>query len=249
MGGRLNGKIALITGAAVGLGAAHARVFAQEGARTIVADRQVEAGEAVVQGIRERGGEASFVELDVSSEASWQAAIAATLRLHGGLTTLVNNAGIYHAFGLEEETLESYSRMIAVDQTGVFLGMKAAMPALKASGHGAIVNISSVMGLMGTTRCFSYHAAKAAVRMMSKTAALEYGPANVRVNSIYPGSIPTEAHSGVRAEDRKAIDAMIPLRRSGVPEDIAHASLFLCSDEARYITGAELSVDGGLYPG
>jgi 2,5-dichloro-2,5-cyclohexadiene-1,4-diol dehydrogenase 2 len=249
MNDSLRGKIALVTGASSGIGRAHAQLFAASGAEVVVTDRQDEPGRAVAEGIVMNGGKAIFVHLDVSDESNWTAAIDLTLRSFGGLTTLINNAGIYHAAGLEEETRESWERLISVDQTGVFLGMKTTMSALRASGNSSIVNISSVLGLMGNTRCFAYHAAKAAVRMMSKTAALEFGQYNVRVNSIYPGSIPTAAHQGVREEDQAAVNAAIPLRRSGVPEDVARASRFLCSDEANYITGAELSVDGGLYPG
>lgn len=247
MSKQLDGKVALISGAAKGLGEAHARVFADAGARIAVADVDERAGRAVVEKIISAGGEAIFIRLDVSQETEWAKAIAETLKAFGKLTTLINNAGIYHAYGLEEETHESWSRLIAIDQTGVFLGMKAAMPALKASGHGAIVNISSVMGIMANTRAFSYHAAKAAVRMMSKTAAIEYGPDNVRVNSVYPGAIPTASHDGVREEDRVAVYAAIPMKRPGVPEDIARTSLFLCSDAANYVTGAEIVVDGGLH--
>ncbi len=189
------------------------------------------------------------MELDVTNEENWKQIVAATVGRYGKLTSLINNAGIYNAAGLEDESTASWARLVAVDQTGVFFGMKAAMPHLVASGHGAVVNISSIMALIGNLRCFGYHAVKGAVRSMSKTAAAEYGSRNVRINSIYPGAIEARSHADTAPGDVDATLRATPMGRKGVPEDVAYASLFLCSDEANYITGAELSIDGGMYAG
>jgi NAD(P)-dependent dehydrogenase (short-subunit alcohol dehydrogenase family) len=249
MSGRLAGKSALISGAASGLGAAQARRFAAEGASVILGDLQTELGEAVAAEIRSRGGRARFVRLDVTEPASWDAAVAEAKEHHGGLTTLVNNAGIFHPGGLEAESLDGWSRMIAVNQTGVFNGMKAAMAALVASGNGAIVNISSLFGIIGSANAISYHASKGAVRIMGKAAALELVKKGVRVNTIFPGQIQTPILGDITPEQDAAIKAAIPMGRVGQPEEIAAACLFLASDEARYITGAELVIDGGWSAG
>jgi NAD(P)-dependent dehydrogenase (short-subunit alcohol dehydrogenase family) len=245
MSGRLAGKSALISGAARGLGAAQARRFAHEGAAVVLGDIQTDLGEAVAAEIRGTGGRARFVCLDVTDSASWDAAVAEAQQHHGGLTTLVNNAGIFHPGGLEAESLDGWSRMIAVNQTGVFNGMKAAMAALVASGNGAIVNISSLFGIIGSPNAISYHASKGAVRVMGKAAALELVKKGVRVNTIFPGQIQTPILGDITPEQDAAIKASIPMGRVGQPEEIAAACLFLASDEAGYITGAELVIDGG----
>jgi NAD(P)-dependent dehydrogenase (short-subunit alcohol dehydrogenase family) len=244
---RLRGKVALITGSAQGIGEGHAKIFARAGAKIVVADIQEDRGQRVAESIAADDAEAIFVPLDITNQDSWCKAIDATLSKFGQLTTLVNNAAIYFANKLEEETKESWDRMILFDQTSVFFGMQAALPALERSGNGAIVNISSNAGLIPQFSCFSYHAAKAAVRMMSNTAALEYATRNVRINSIYPGWIETPMHAHLRPDELEASRNAIPMKKPGYPHDIALASLFLCSDEARYITGAELSVDGGFH--
>lgn len=249
MAGRLKGKIAIITGAASGIGSAHARLFAAEGARVVATDIDTERGEALVMRVCDDGGDAIFLKHDVTSEASWQSIVDAAVQVYGGLTTLVNNAGINQMNGVEEETLEGWHRLIAIDQTGVWLGMKTAMPHLRASGNGAIVNMSSTLGMMGTVTCIAFHAAKGAVRVMSKAAAIEYADQGVRVNSIYPGMTDTPALDGMLPEEREMIRTSIPMKRIGRPEEIAHCSLFLCSDDASYVTGAEIVVDGGLRPG
>lgn len=247
--GRLSGKVAIITGGGSGIGAAHARVFACEGARVAVTDIRLSAAESVVAGIVADGGEAIAIEHDVASEDSWDEAIGKTLEAFSVLTTLVNNAGLNHMRGVEEETLQGWNHIVSIDQTGTFLGMRAAMPHLRASGNGAIVNISSVLAMMATVTCFSFHGAKSAIRGMSKAAAQEYAAKGVRVNSIYPGMIDTPQLGTMLPEEREMIRTSIPVKRIGNPEEIAQCSLFLCSDDASYVTGAELVVDGGLFPG
>ena len=219
MAQRLTGKIALVTGGASGIGSGIARVFASENATVIVGDLNEQAGQKIVASIREDGGNASFVHLDVTSSDSWSSAI--------------------------DWVVAGWHKMIAVNQTGVFLGMKTAMPALLKSGNAAILNISSLWGLRGSPDAITYHAVKGAVRVMSKGCAMEFARRNVRVNTIFPGVIKTPIQADVPAEALDALNAQIPLGVMGMPEDIAHGALYLCSDEARYVTGAELSIDGG----
>lgn len=250
MVGRLEGKVALISGGASGLGEAQAMLYAREGARVMIGDLQEALGAGVVAKIMAEGGEAVFTRLDVTDLASWQAAVALTVETFGKLTTLVNNAGIFHPGGIVDETPEGWAKMVAVNQTGVFYGMKAGAPELVKAGAGsAIVNISSLYGLIGSPGAISYHASKAAVRVMGKGAALEFVKQGVRVNTIFPGQIRTPILGDITPEQDAAIKASIPMGVVGDPMDIAHASLFLASDEARYITGAELWVDGGWYAG
>ncbi|WP_298174036.1 glucose 1-dehydrogenase [Novosphingobium sp.] len=250
MSGRLEGKVALISGGASGLGEAQAMLYAREGARVLIGDLQEDLGAGVVAKIKDAGGKAAFTRLDVTDLASWQTAVALTVETFGKLTTLVNNAGIFHPGGIVDETPEGWAKMVAVNQTGVFYGMKAGAPELVKAGTGsAIVNISSLYGLIGSPGAISYHASKAAVRVMGKGAALEFVKQGVRVNTIFPGQIRTPILGDITPEQDAAIKASIPMGVVGEPMDIAHASLFLASDEARYITGAELWVDGGWYAG
>lgn len=249
MAGRLAGKVAIITGAGSGIGAAHARVFAREGAKTVVSEIRENVGRAVVDEINAAGGDALFAHHDVADEASWAGVVEATVARFGGITTLVNNAGLNHMRGVEDETVEGWNHIVSIDQMGTWLGMRAAMPHLRASGNGAIVNISSVLGIMATVTCLSFHAAKGAVRMMSSAAAQEYAAQGVRINSIYPGMIDTPQLDTMLPEEREMIRTSIPMKRIDLPEEVANCSLFLCSDEASYVTGAEIIVDGGLRPG
>jgi NAD(P)-dependent dehydrogenase (short-subunit alcohol dehydrogenase family) len=241
------GKIALISGGASGLGAAQATVFACEGAKVVIGDLQEDLGAQTVAAIVAAGGEARFIRLDVTVKASWDAAVAHVVREFGALTTLVNNAGIFHPGGIETETEAGWSKMIAVNQTGVFLGMKAAVPELLKTGNSAIVNISSLFGLIGSPDAISYHASKAAVRVMSKGAALEFAKRGIRVNTIFPGQIRTPILAGITPEQDAAIKSTIPMGEVGDPMDIALGSLYLASDEAKYVSGAELWIDGGWY--
>ena len=247
MAGRLDGKVALVSGGASGIGAAHARVFAAEGAKLVAGDLQEDKGRAVVEAVNRDGGEAIFVQLDVARQADWERAVGEAVSRFGKLTTLINNAGIYWPRGTEEETLEGWNTMIAVNQTGVWLGMKAAVPAMREAGGGAIVNISSLYGLIGSPGSITYHATKGAVRLMTKSAALEYVKEGIRVNSIHPGQIDTPILSGLTPDQNEQIKAATPMGRLGRPEEIAYGSLYLCSDEAAYTTGAELVIDGGWF--
>jgi 2,5-dichloro-2,5-cyclohexadiene-1,4-diol dehydrogenase 2 len=247
MAGRLTGKVALISGGASGIGAAHVQVFAAEGAKVVSGDVQEEPGRAVVETVNKSGGEAVFVRLDVTKETDWVSAVNTAVSRFGKLTTLINNAGIYWPQGIEAETMEGWNKMVAVNQTGVWLGMKAAIPAMRNAGGGAIVNISSLYGLIGSPSSITYHATKGAVRLMTKAAALEYARQGIRANSIHPGQIDTPILAGLTPEQDAQIKEMTPLRRMGRPEEIAYGSLYLCSDEAAFVTGAELVIDGGWF--
>ena len=249
MANRLSGKIALISGAASGLGAAQAKLFASEGAKVVIGDVQVDLGSSVAASIKAAGGAAIFTRLDVTDEASWRAAVETARATFVGLTTLVNNAGIFHPGGIGGETVEGWAKTIAVNQTGVFLGMKTAEAALLESKNAAIVNISSLFGIIGSPNAISYHASKGAVRVMSKGAALEYAKRGIRVNTIFPGQIKTPILGDITPEQDKAFKAAIPMGIVGDPIDVAYASLYLCSDEAKYVSGAELVVDGGWSAG
>ena len=251
--GRLEGKVALISGAARGMGKAEAILFADEGARVVVCDVRDDEGKAVAAGI---GDAALYQHLDVTSEDDWERAIEATEGAFGRLDVLVNNAGIAEAAPLAEMTLDSYRRVTEVNQTGVFLGMRAAVEPMTRAGGGSIINISSIDGLIGMDFILSYVASKWAVRGMTKTAARELAPRGIRVNSIHPGFIYT--HLAVESEEALApthavLDAhterLAPMKRTGEPEEIARLALFLASDESSYSTGSEFVADGGLTSG
>ncbi|MHB8511624.1 MAG: glucose 1-dehydrogenase [Actinomycetota bacterium] len=241
MGGRLSGKTALVTGAARGTGEATARLFASEGARVVIADVLDAEGEAVA---KEIGDSASFAHLDVSNEDDWASALKPLDRLD----VLINNAGILRFASIEEEALGDYMKVINVNQVGVFLGMRAAIPLMKKAGGGSIVNVSSVEGLRGLPRLSAYAASKFAVRGMTKVAAVELGKFGIRVNSIHPGGVDTPMVREQGLQSVENIDFIfkgIPLRRAGKPADLANMMLFLASDESSYCTGAEFVIDGG----
>lgn len=237
-------RVSLVTGAASGIGAAAARRLAQEGP-VAVCDIDDVRGANVVDGIRSSGGTAIYVHLDVSDESQWESAVAAVLGEFGRIDVLVNNAGIPDWDPLEEESLEVYMRTIEVNQVGTWLGMKHCAAALKASGAGAVVNISSIFGVSGGFGGVSpgYHSSKGAVRTLTKTAALGWAKDNVRVNSIHPGVIVTPLIDGM---DRAGLLAITPLGRLGEPEEVAEAIAFLAGPASSFITGAELNVDGGF---
>lgn len=247
--GRLDGKVALISGAASGLGAAEAELFAREGAHVVVGDIQTEAGQSVVDRIAAAGGEAAFTALDVTSAQSWQQAVGFAVKRFGGLTTLVNNAGIFRMGGVRTTTPEIWSDVIAVNQTGTLLGMQAAAPELLKAGRAAIVNIASIYAITPSPDALSYHASKSAVRMMSRAAALEFARQGIRVNTILPGRIDTPIAGDIAPGQLAAVNARIPMGWTGDPIDIAHGVLYFASDDARYVTGAELIIDGGWYAG
>jgi 2,5-dichloro-2,5-cyclohexadiene-1,4-diol dehydrogenase 2 len=247
MAGRLEGKVVLISGGASGIGEAHAHAFAAEGAKVLIGDIQEKMGKDVADaiGITNSGGQAAFTNLDVSSEASWNDAVKKAVNLYGKLTTLINNAGIGMVGGVTTESQESWDKTIAVNQKGVWYGMKTAIPEMLKAGGGAIVNISSVYGIIGSPGMLSYHASKGAVRLMSKAAALEYATKGIRINSVHPGIIATPLAKTLPKEFIDDIFSKTPMGRFGKPVEIANGSLFLCSDEASFITGAELVIDGG----
>ena len=245
MMGRLDGKIALITGAARGQGAAAARRFVAEGARVMIADVLAEEGKALAG---ELGDAACFQPLDVGDERAWAEAVTELERVFGGLDVLVNNAGILFFAPLADTSLADYERVIRTNQIGTFLGMRSAVPALKKAGGGSIINISSVEGLAGMPMLTAYAASKFAIRGMTKVAAMELGPEGIRVNSVHPGGIDTQMVStalGGIAVDPNAVGQFVTLGRVGQPDEVANLVLFLASDESSYCTGGEFVIDGG----
>jgi cyclopentanol dehydrogenase len=245
---RLDGKVALISGGARGMGAAEARLFAREGAKVTIADVLEREGRQLEAQINETGGQALFIALDVTSEVQWQKAIATTVARFGKLNVLVNNAGIGSYGKVEDKTVEEWDRVMAVNATGVFLGTKHAIPEMRKAGGGSIINISSQLGMVAMeTVGPEYHTSKGAVRIFTKAAAIQYAKDNIRVNSVHPGPIltPMTANTVADAELYKRFLGRIPMGRYGRPEEIAYGVLFLASDESSYITGSELVMDGG----
>jgi len=244
---RLEGRVALITGAASGIGRATAERLAREGAAVVITDIQDEAGAAAAKEIAESGARAIFVHHDVTSEDDWTAAVARAKEEFGGLDILVNNAGMGDLKTIEDTTLAEWERTVAIDQTGVFLGMKHAADVLAASGHGSVINISSIFGTSGGFGTSpAYHAAKGAVRTLTKNVALHWAEKGVRVNSIHPGFIATpilEQAKGTPVE--QGMIALTPMGRLGRPEEIAAGVAYLASDDASFVTGLELYIDGG----
>jgi NAD(P)-dependent dehydrogenase (short-subunit alcohol dehydrogenase family) len=245
---RLAGKVALVSGAASGMGQSEATIFAREGAKVIVGDILEAEGKDVVDSIAKAGGQARFVKLDVTNEKSWQDAVATAVSAFGRLDILVNNAGISGTFDPDTLSVSAWDRLMEVNAKGVFLGMKYAVPAMEKAGGGAIVNISSISGFAGQDRVhMAYNASKGAVRIMTKSAAVQFGKLGIRVNSVHPGIMPPMRTSVGSADPvwRERSLRHVPLKREGRVEEVAHAVLFLASDEASYITGTELVVDGG----
>ncbi len=244
----MDGKVALVTGAARGIGAATARLLASEGAAVTVTDVNETEGVSVADEITSDGGRARFVRLDVSSADHWASAVAATVDAYGRLDVLVNNAGIYSASTVEETSTDQWDAIMETNAKGSLLGIQAALPALRKSGGGCIVNISSITGLVGREIGGAYGASKAAVRLLTKYAAVQHAQHAVRVNSIHPGAVDTQmiAANISSPEGRANSVSRIPMGRLGSVDDVANAVLFLASDEASYITGAELVIDGGM---
>ena len=246
---RLENKVALITGAASGMGASMARIFAGEGAKVVVADGLEEEGRAVVADITRSNGVAMFHPLDVRNEAQWKTAIDATLAAYSRLDILVNDAAMSgSAITADLFDTAAWDRLMAVNARGVFFGIKFAIPVMRAQGGGSIVNISSLSGIIGQREVHvGYSASKGAVRTLTKAAAVQHGADNIRVNSVHPGLMPPMRSSGRTAdpEIRAGLLRQVPMGRAGRVEEVANAVLFLASDEASYITGAELCVDGG----
>ena len=238
---RFDNQVFLITGAARGLGAAQARRLVAEGARVVLADLLADEGRAVAKGL---GAAASFVELDVGDEAQWVAAVAAAERV-GPLNGLVNNAGIFKPLPMAQTDTALYNFHVRVNQLGTYLGMRTSVAAFERSGGGSIVNISSAAGLFGVPNAVAYTATKWAVRGMTKAAAKELGGRNIRVNSVHPGMIDTEMVRERAADVNQALVQAQPIKRMGTADEVAGLVLFLLSAEARYMTGAELAIDGG----
>jgi len=242
---RLANKVALITGAAGGQGTAEAELFVREGAAVVLTDIDAAAGERLAKRLTEQGGKALFRVQDVASEAGWQEIVAAALSAFAGLHILVNNAGTIARQGIVDTTLEAWNRTVAVNLTGALLGMKYCAPAIRDSGGGAIVNISSTAGLTAHDDA-AYTATKWGLRGLTKTAVLQFSPWNIRVNSIHPGQIADTGffRSGSEAFAHAA-RAAIPMHRQGTPQECAELVLFLASEEASFISGAEIAIDGG----
>lgn len=244
----LAGKVALVTGGARGQGAAEARIFAERGAKVMICDVLDEDG---MKTASEIGANAAYTHLDVTNESQWQAAVKATVDKFGKLTSLVNNAGIADMNALKEMSVEQYMKTINVNQVGVFLGMKSVVGAMQTAGGGAIVNISSIAGMLGAVGGIAYCASKFAVRGMTKVAALELGPLNIRVNSIHPGGILTRmlTDAGLTSDGANDLFSAAPIGRIGQPEEMATLAAYLISDDSSYSTGSEFVADGGLTAG
>ncbi|MGA5123095.1 SDR family NAD(P)-dependent oxidoreductase [Streptomyces pseudogriseolus] len=247
-GRRLDGKVALITGATGGIGAATAELFAREGARLVLTDVASEPLQKLARRIEAGGAEVTTALLDVSSARGWEEVTALVRDRFGVLDVLVNVAGILDWPGVEDTREEVWDRVIDVNQKGTWLGMRAAMPLLRASGNASVINTSSVLGLVGSGAAAAYQASKGAVRLLSKTAAVEYARQGVRVNSIHPGVIATPMIQDLLDEqgDQQPDIRRTPMRRAGRADEIASAMLFLACDDSSFITGSELVVDGGL---
>lgn len=247
---RVAGKVAIVTGAANGIGKATAILLAKEGAKVVVADLQEEAGQNTVAEIKAAGGEALFVKLNVTQEADWQNAIAAAEQTFGKLDVAVNNAGIAYDGTVESTSLEDWQRVQSINLNSVFLGTKYAVEAMKKAGGGSIINLSSIEGLIGDPTLAAYNASKGGVRLFTKSAALHCAKSGykIRVNSVHPGYIWTPMVQGLTkdtAEARQKLVDLHPIGHLGEPNDIAYGILYLASDESKFMTGSELVIDGG----
>ena len=245
--GRLDGKVAIISGGAKGQGAEEARLFAQEGAKVIIGDILDREGMQIESEIAEQGGEAKFVHLDVSSEEDWSGAVDLSMREYGRLDILVNNAGILLMKGLEETSGQEWDNIQNINSKGVFLGSKTVIPAMRESGGGSIVNISSIAGLIGS-KFTAYGASKGLVRTLTKSVAVNHGHEGIRCNSVHPGIIETDMVSEMigSQEGREYQLNRTPLKVIATSRDVALGVLYLASDESRYVTGSELVIDGGI---
>jgi NAD(P)-dependent dehydrogenase (short-subunit alcohol dehydrogenase family) len=245
---RLEGKVALISGGARGMGASEARLFAREGARIVIGDILDAEGQAVAADIKARGGDALFVRLDVTDEGDWDRAVARTIERFGKLDVLVNNAGVGGGSRIEDTTVKEWDHVMDVNAKGVFLGTRAVIPAMRRAGGGSIINISSQLGLVGTDISSpQYQASKGAVRLLTKTTAMQYARERIRANSVHPGPIVTAMTERRRGdpEHYKLMLSRIPLGRFGEPDEVAYGVLYLASDESTFVTGSELVIDGG----
>ena len=245
---RLEGKVALISGGARGQGAVEAKLFAQEGAKVVIGDILDAEGQQVEAEINETGRECVYVHLDVTSEEDWGTAIGEAVSRFGKLDVLVNNAGIFPPASIEDTTEELWDRIMDINGKGVFLGTKLAIPEMRKSGGGSIINISSVAGLRASAGAAAYGASKGAVRLLTKATAIQYAGDSIRANSVHPGVIETEMtlpNLLIDEDARRRSADRVPLGRIGQPEDVAWGVLFLASDESSFMTGSELVIDGG----
>lgn len=253
--GRVEGKVALVTGGGRGLGKASAIMLAREGARVAISDRKEEGADEVVAEITKLGGQAVFIQQDVAKEEDWKRTIDEVLQRFGRIDILVNNAGVGAGKNIEDLTLADWRWVMSVNLDGVFLGTKYAIAVMKKSGGGSIINMSSIEGMVGDRRLAAYDASKGGVRILTKSAALHCAKAgyNIRVNSLHPGFIDTpmvtgfvKAQGGDPGSARKALELLHPLGHLGEPDDVAYAVLYLASDESKFATGSELVIDGGF---
>ena len=244
---RLEGKVAIITGAAMGMGRTEALLFAEEGATVIVTDVQEVEGKQTAEMITNNGGNAEFVKLDVSKENEWNKVIDYVTKEYGKVDILVNNAGILILKTLDETTAEEWDRIFDVNSKGVFYGCKCILPAMQKAGGGSIINISSIYGIIGAPSAAAYEASKGAVRELTKAAAVDYAKYNIRVNSIHPGLIDTPMTEDIikDPERMKSVLCTTLFARPGTPMEVAYPVLMLASDESTYMTGAEIVIDGG----
>ena len=245
---RLDGKVALISGGSRGMGAFEAELFVQEGAKVVICDVRDDEGDALAKKIVDRGGEAAFVHLDVTSESDGAAAVREAVERYGKLDVLVNNAGVSARGSIEETSPDDWDRVMDINAKGVFLGTRSAIPEMRKAGGGSIINISSQLGLVGMGESSpQYQASKGAVRIFSKSAAIQYAHEGIRVNSVHPGPIITPMTEARRSDEvvRQRMISRIPLGRYGESEDVAYGVLYLASDESSFVTGSELVIDGG----
>ena len=245
---RLDGKVALITGGAKGQGREEAKLFAKEGAKVVLGDILDNLGQEVAKDIQDTGREATYVHLDVTNETDWKSSIEIVLKKYDRLDILVNNAGILIRKGIEDTTSEDWSRIMAINAKGAFLGIKSAIPVMRQSGGGSIINISSTAGLVASpSGSASYTATKGAVRLLTKSTAIQYAHENIRCNSVHPGPIDTDMIQDSITDPTKLTERMerLPMGRFGTAEEVAFGVLYLASDESSFVTGSELVIDGG----
>ena len=245
---RLKGKVALISGGAKGQGKVEAQLFSKEGAKVILGDILDDLGQEVAKDIQDTGGEATYVHLDVTNETDWKSSIEIVLKKYGRLDILVNNAGILIRKGIEDTTSEDWSRIMAINAKGAFLGIKSVIPVMRQSGGGSIINISSTAGLVASpSGSASYTATKGAVRLLTKSTAIQYAHENIRCNSVHPGPIDTDMIQDSITDPTKLTERMerLPMGRFGTAEEVAFGVLYLASDESSFVTGSELVIDGG----
>jgi cyclopentanol dehydrogenase len=245
--GRVQDKVILVTGGAMGMGQAHCELLASEGARVFVADMNAELGEAVAAGIRQRGGRAEFISLNVTDEAQWGSVVEQIVQRAGRIDVLINNVGILMMKPVHETTTAEWDRVFNVNVRGPFFGTRAVVPAMRQAGGGSIINISSIYGLVGAPSACAYEASKGAVRLFSKGCAADLAPFNIRVNSVHPGVIETPMTKDLLADpaNHKALLGTTQLGRAAQPKEVSAVILFLACDESSFVHGAELVVDGG----